>query len=75
MCVCVCVGLVVGVGVGVGACVRTCACTRACVLCLSTVKASSVCSDVLDTLEYTDQQSCAVCIILGTFAKFLNLSF
>ena len=61
MCVCVCV----------------CVCVFVCVVrvCLYsfTVKVSSVCDDVWDILEGTDQQSCVVSIMLGASAKLLNL--
>ena len=79
-----CVGACVGVCVCVRACMRACmrACVRACVhacarvcVCLYsfTVKASSVCNDILDIIEGTDQRSCVVSIMLCVFAKFLDV--
>ena len=37
------------------------------------MKASSVCNDVWNILEGTDQRSCAVSIILGDSGKFRHL--
>ena len=37
------------------------------------IKASSVCNDVWDILEGTDEHFCIVSIILGASAKFLYL--
>ena len=51
-------------------------CLYSCVrLYLSTVKASVLCSDILDILECMDQRSCVKGIILDAFVKFLHLSF
>ena len=41
----------------------------------STVKDSSVCNDVLDIFEGTDQRSCVEGIIRDTSANSLHLSF
>ena len=63
-------------------CVCMCACVHACMparvwvcVCLYsfTVKASSVCNDILDIIEGTDQRSCVVSIMLCVFAKFLDV--
>ena len=40
-----------------------------------TVKASSVCNDVWDIIDGTDQRSCVVSISLGAPAKFVYLLF
>ena len=40
-----------------------------------TVKASSVCNDVWDILDGTDQRSSVVIIILGASVKFLHVRF
>ena len=54
----------------------TSACVCVCVCVYSfTVKASSVCKNVCDILEGTDQQSCIVSIILAVSAKFLHIRF
>ena len=66
LCVCVCVCLC--------ACVCVCLCMCVCLYSF-TVKAVSVCNDVWDILEGTDQRSCVVSIILGASAKFLHLRF
>ena len=51
-----------------------CVCVCVCVF-ISTVKASSVCSDILDILGGTDQRSCVEGIILDTFASpFISVS-
>ena len=64
VCVCVCV------------CVRARVCVYVSVrLYPFTVEGSSVCNDVIDKLECTDQQSCVLGIILDASAKFLHLSF
>ena len=65
--VCVCVG-----GGGGGGCVCVCVCVY---LYSFTVIASSVCNDVSDILEGTDQRSCVVSIFLGASVKFLHLRF
>ena len=46
-----------------------------CVYTPFTVKASSVCNDVRDIYDWTDQRSCVVSIILSAFAKILHLCF
>ena len=53
-------------------CVCVCVCVCVCSY-PSTVKASSVCNDVLDIMEGTDQCSCTEGIILDTSAKSLHL--
>ena len=53
-------------------------CCQGVCVCLSlslTVKASSVCNDVWDILEGTDQRPFLVSIILGGSAKFRHLRF
>ena len=40
-----------------------------------TLKTPSVCKDVRDILEGTNQRSCVASIILGASAKFLHLRF
>ena len=40
-----------------------------------TVKASSICNDVWDILDGTDQRSSVVIIILGASVKFLHVRF
>ena len=71
-CVRACVG--VCVYVCVSACVHACARVCVCVCLYSfTVKASSVCNDILDIIEGTDQRSCVVSIMLCVFAKFLDV--
>ena len=69
--VCVCVGGGGGRGGrGGGVCVCVCGCLYS-----FTVKASSVCNDVSDILEGTDQRSCVVSIFLGASVTFLHLRF
>ena len=62
----------------VSVCVSVCMCVCVCVfVCLYyfTVKASSVCNDVWDIHEGTDQRTYVVSIILGALAKFFHLRF
>ena len=62
----------------VSVCVSVCMCVCVCVfvcLCYFTVKASSVCNDVWDIPEGTDQRTYVVSIILGALAKFFHLRF
>ena len=62
----------------VSVCVSVCMCVCVCVfVCLYyfTVKASSVCNDVWDIPEGTDQRTYVVSIILGALAKFFHLRF
>ena len=59
-------------------CVCVCFCVYVCVfVCLYyfAVKASSVCNDVWDIPEGTDQRTYVVSIILGALAKFFHLRF
>ena len=72
MCVCVCVCVFVCVYVCVCARARVCVCVCVCLYSF-TVKASSVCNDIRDILEGTEQR--VVSIILGTSAKFFHLRF